>query len=44
MTVNHFAVLAGASLLLIASAASAEQYLPEIISNIKMGVWSIHWS
>lgn len=33
MTVNHFAVLAGASLLLIASAASAEQYLPEIISK-----------
>lgn len=33
MKVKHFAVLTGASLLLIVTTASAEQYLPEIISK-----------
>lgn len=33
MEVNNFAVLIGASLLLIVTTASAEQYLPEIISK-----------
>lgn len=33
MRANHLAVITGVSLFLIASAASAEQYLPEIISK-----------